>query len=103
MEAYGLSLAFFGEGLKMEISNYAEQPKGGSIIAIFSVYIPQIPLTIHKVKLVRTKKGSLIVGLPSYAVEQRDGTKKWEPYFEFGENQRKVFSDTVLELIKTYM
>jgi hypothetical protein len=87
----------------MEILNYDEQPPGGSCLAIFSVYIPPFRLTIHKVRLIRTKKGALILGLPSYAIPQPDGSKKWHSYIEFSAEKAKEFNEKVMEALQTFI
>lgn len=87
----------------MEIQNYDQQPPGGPCLGIFSVYIAPYRMTIHKVRLIRTKKGALILGLPSYAIPQDDGSKKWHSYIEFSAEKAKEFNEKVLEALKPFM
>lgn len=87
----------------MEVLNYQPQLPGKSTIALFSVYIQSFRLTLHKLRLIRTKKGHLLVSLPAYSVDQPDGTKKWLPYIEFSAEKNKEFLEKVFEALKPFV
>ena len=74
----------------MKIENVKQLPPAGSVIATFDAYFEEIQLTIHRVKLIRTKKGAFIISLPSYSTEE-EFEKKWNPYFKFSEQRQKEF------------
>lgn len=87
----------------MEIVNYEEQPPGGFCLAIFTVYLPAAQLLIHKVRLNRSKKGHLFIGIPSFAVDQPDGSKKWHPILEWSAEKGKDFNEKVLKALEPFL
>jgi hypothetical protein len=87
----------------MEILNYCEQPSNGSIAAIFSLTIPALGMTFHKVKLIRTKKGGLMIAFPSYSEEQADGTKKWLSLIELSDARKTEFNKKVMEALNPFL
>jgi|HubBroStandDraft_4_1064222.scaffolds.fasta_scaffold01225_16 hypothetical protein len=84
----------------MEILNFCEHAPGSHTVAIFSVYIPESQLTIHKMRLIRSKKGVLFLTLPSYRSEQTDPTQKpvYLPYFQFSQEKRE--KDSIRKLCR---
>jgi hypothetical protein len=87
----------------MEILNYEEQPKGSFNISIFTVYLPNAHLSIHKVRLNRSKKGHLFISLPAFGIDQPDGSRKWQPYIEWFQEKGKEFNEKVLEALKPFL
>lgn len=87
----------------MEILNYFEQSALGPVVAIFSVTIPAMGMTFHQIKLIRTKKGGLMVAMPQYSKPQEDGTKTWHTYVELSETRRQEFNKKVMEAIKPFL
>lgn len=87
----------------MQILNYDRQPFNSSIIAVFSVYIPEVQLTLHKLKLMKTHQGYLRVTFPCYSVPSYDEKKKWEPYFDFSVEKKREFIKEVLEALKPFL
>ena len=87
----------------MDIENYQEQARGMPTIAIFDLYLPKIHLRIHHMKLIRTKKGHLMLSLPSFSVDNADGTKKWTPYIEWSPEKAKEFNVKVMEALKPFL
>lgn len=85
----------------MEILNYDEQRPGGSTVAIFSVSLSH--LTIHRVRLIKTKKGHMMLGLPSYAVDQPDGSKKWHQYLEWSTEKGIEFEKKVMQALEPFL
>jgi len=85
----------------MKIENVKQLPPGGNVIATFDAYFEELQLTIHKIKLIRTKKGALIISTPSYSVEQ-EFEKKWHPYFEFSEQKQKEFYAESYKQLKNF-
>lgn len=74
----------------MKIENVHQLPPGGSVVATFDVYFEEIQLTVHRIRLIRTKKGGLIISPPSYSTEE-EFEKKWHPYIEFSPEKQKEF------------
>jgi hypothetical protein len=87
----------------MEILNYEKQAAGGFTVAVFTVYLPSANLSLHKVRLNRSKKGNLFVSLPSFGVEQPDGSKKWMPYMEWSQEKGREFNEKVMEALKPFL
>lgn len=84
----------------MDILNY-RQSDNPPVIATFTAYIPAIKLFIHKLKVVRSKKGHLFISYPSY-MEQQSDEKKYLPYFEFDSDRKKEFENQVLQKINAH-
>lgn len=82
----------------MEILNYvvSENPP---TIATFSVHIPALKLHLHKLRVMRSKKGHIFISYPSW-MEDQHGTKKYFPYLEFEIEKKKEFEAKVFELLK---
>lgn len=87
----------------MEILNYSEQSPTGNTVAIFSLAIPAFGMTFHKLRLVRTKKGGLMVFFPSYGEPKEDGTKAWHSYVDLSENRRHDFNKKVMEALQPFL
>ena len=87
----------------MEILNFQAQNDGTSCAGTFSVHLPNMKITLHKLRLIKTKSGNMIIGIPSYGVDQGDGKKKWMPYIEFGSDKSKEFNEKVLEALKPFI
>lgn len=84
----------------MDILNLVEEPKGKATIATFTVYIPALQLSIHQMRLVKTKNGNLMVSFPSKANKQPDGSFQFTPYLEMGKDRWKDFQEQCLKVIK---
>ncbi len=87
----------------MQILNYQEQPPTGSVAAIFSLYIEGFGMTFHKMKLIRTKKGALMVVFPSFSNPKDDGTKTWHSLVELSENRKTEFNKKVMEALNPFL
>jgi len=85
----------------MEIHNW--QTGEGSILGTFTVYVPALGLSLHKLKAIRSKKGSVFIAFPSYSEEIGPGEKKWSPYISFSEQRSQEFQKKCLELIQDYI
>lgn len=82
----------------MKIENYREQGPGSYFVALFDVYLDKAHLRLRNMKLCVSKKGIHFLGYPSFGVEGEDKEKKqWTPYFEFSDEKKKDFEDTVFE------
>lgn len=82
----------------MEILNYI-QSQSPPVIATFSVTIPALKLTLHKLKVMRSKKGHLFISYPSWMQEDY-GQKSYHPYIEFDLEKKKEFESKVFELLQ---
>jgi hypothetical protein len=89
--------------VSLEIENYKENSSSASTLAEFSVYIAPYRLRFHRLRLIKTKSGKLIIGLPSYGVDQPDGQKKWHPYIEWSQEKGKEFHAKVMEALTPFM
>jgi hypothetical protein len=87
----------------MEIHHWEDAPAGGSIIGTFTVYLPALGLSIHRVKAMRSKKGYTFIAFPSYSKEDEYGQKKWFPYISLSEQRSKDFNKECLRLIQPFM
>lgn len=87
----------------MEIHNWEDGPQGGNIFGVFTVYIPALGLSLHKVKAVKTKKGGVFIAFPSFSKEDNLGQKTWYPYFSFSEARSKDFQIACLEAIEPFL
>lgn len=85
----------------MQIENYREQPPGGSVKAIFDLYLPVMKCTFRNLKLVQSKKGTCFVSFPAFSKELPDGKKEFVPYIEFEKERGSDFNRKVLELLKS--
>lgn len=87
----------------MQIENYEEQRKGGSVVAVFDLTIPALGFTCRRWKLMRNKKGGLFVTSPSFSTEDASGQKIWHKYVEVAENRSREFQKAVLEALKPFL
>jgi len=87
----------------MQIENYDEQHKGGSIVAVFDLTIPALGFTCRRWKLIRNKKGGLFVTSPSFSVDDGSGEKTWQKYVEVSESRSREFQKAVLEALKPFL
>jgi len=84
----------------MEILNYDEQPAGGSIAALFDIYIPAMDITLHRWKAIRDKKnGGFFFGPPS-GYKEEQGKKSYPPYVTIGEKRRSDFMKALHDLLR---
>lgn len=84
----------------MEILN-VNNPHQPPIICSFSVYIPAIHMTIHNMRLIKTKKGHTMVTYPSYSKEVA-GERQWFKYIELSEEKRKEFEAKIFMWFKQH-
>lgn len=89
----------------MEIVNYSQQAAGTSTVAIFSVYLPALQLTIHKFRLIRVKSGKLIIGYPSYRTDQTTpmGKAVYSSYLEFSKEKGLEFETKVMQALEPFL
>jgi len=88
----------------MEILNWVDIPNHNFHIAEFTVYLPAYDLSLHKIKLCKSKKGGHFIGYPNFCGEtDENGKKKWHPFIVFGEKRKKDFEGQVLDLIKPFL
>lgn len=86
----------------VEIENYRQQPIGGTVQAIFDIWLPNIKLRFRNWKLIQTKKGHKFVAAPAFAVDGIEGKKDFIPYVEFEKERAADFNKTVLEKLKEF-
>lgn len=84
----------------MEIHNF-RVVNHKTIKASFNVYIPEFGLYLNKMKLFSTQNGKF-VNAPSELYE-KDGEKKYFPYYCFEKERNKKFNEKVMELLKPLM
>ena len=90
-----------GKKEKMKIENVEQLSLGGNTVATFSAYFEDMQFTIHKIKLIRTKKGGLIISLPSY-YSGVNLQKSWAPYIEFSLEKGKQFYQDAFQQLKEF-
>ncbi len=79
----------------VKILDFQKESKPGSpTIATFSAYIHEWNLKMHKMRLVRTKKGHVFAAFPCYS-EERDGNKTYLPYNEFSFEKKKEIEEGI--------
>jgi hypothetical protein len=81
----------------MEIRNFKKRDHK-TIKASFNVFIPEWNLYLNKFLLVEAGNGKFI-SMPSESYE-KDGEKKYFPYFCFGKESNEAFKNKIMELIK---
>lgn len=81
----------------MEVINFREQPKGGSIAAIFDVVLPKMGITFANFKLIRTKTGNLFPVGPSYSEDDGSGKKNYFPYIRFTKEKGNEFNEILMK------
>lgn len=86
----------------MRIENYREQNPASNIIAFFDIYFDKMGMTLHNLKIIRSKKGNTFIAYPSYGVEDEMGQKKFFPYFSFSEERKRDFEAKVYELLSPF-
>lgn len=84
----------------MDIINYKDVPGNASIVAEFDLYMPTSNMTFHKLKVVRSKKGGIFIGLPTWGEKLEDGTKKYHPYISFSKAKNESFQKAVIDKLK---
>jgi hypothetical protein len=87
----------------MEIHNWHDAPKEDWYIGEFSIYFDKMDWWQHKVKVARSKKGSLYLKMPSYSTTDEMGAKKWHESSHPGEKRRDDFRKQVMELIDPFV
>lgn len=87
----------------MEIHNWEEGPRTSNIAGMFTVYIPALGLSLHKLKAIRTKKGGIFIAYPSYATKDAEDKKTWHPYISFSDQRSRDFQKTCIEAIRPFL
>lgn len=87
----------------MEILNYDELPPTGNAVATFSLRIPALGMTFHKLRLIRMKKGGLMFFFPSYSETKDDGSKTWHPYTEVDGGRKDELHKKVMALLNPFL
>lgn len=80
----------------MEIRDFKKKDHK-TIKASFNVFIPEWNLFLNKLTLVKTEKCKFI-SMPSESYE-KDGKKKYFPYFSFGKESNESFKNKIMELV----
>lgn len=86
---------------KMKVINYEDAPQDAKYVGEFSLLLEEYEETFHKCKLIRTKKGTFFVSLPSFCTEQ-DGQKVWTNYVQLSDQRMKDLQKSALEELKVY-
>lgn len=84
------------------IQNYCDVIGKPNTVCTFDVYFPAWQMTIHTMKLMRSKKGGLFLVYPARCEKQEDGTFKFYPYLSFSKDRDADFQKKVLELLKEF-
>jgi hypothetical protein len=88
----------------MEIENYREQPPNQPVVAIFDIAFSKPRRCVwHEWKLIKSKKGFLFLQEPSFSRVDEFGTRKWFPLIEFSSEDKKEFSNEIIELLKQFL
>lgn len=87
----------------MEILNWKDGTLTSNVVGIFDIYLgPKWGMTFKNFRLIRTKKGSLILGFPSYSIDNEPGKKTWIPYIDLSPEKKEAFTKEVMELVKPF-
>ena len=87
--------------MTIKIENFRDQPRTGSVLALFDVYIPERSLTYRNLKLIKGKKGTFVT-FPAFATEGPDGKKEYTPYVEYSKEKQAEFFKRVKEELKPF-
>lgn len=83
--------------MTIKIENYREQNGEKNIVAIFDVYLPKSTEIKRNIKLIRSQKGHHFLSYPSFSIEQDDGQKIWQKFYEFSQEKQKEFDALILQ------
>ena len=86
----------------MKVENFHELSPVGPIVASFDVYIPSLKMTIHNVKLIKSKRGNVFPSMPSYSKTNEAGGKSYHPVISFSPEKEKEFVALLWEELKPY-
>ena len=75
----------------MEIKNFQHFSNSNSVLATFDIYLPALKMTIHNVKIVKSKSGKQFYSIPSYPYTTESGEKKYQPVVSFSKEKQTDF------------
>ncbi len=87
----------------MQILNFKDITGKPNTVAEFDVYVPEREITFNMMKLIRTKKGALMVSFPCRCEKTDDGKYIFHPYVTLAKRKHDEFQKEVLELVKAFL
>lgn len=82
----------------MEITYFlASQDPASKTIAEFGLKIPELDMTLSRVKLIKGKNGGLFIASPSF----KQG-EEYKPYWAFGEAKKMAFFGAAMQALKDF-
>jgi DNA-binding cell septation regulator SpoVG len=85
----------------MEIKD-VKQVNKNSLKLVFSIYFPQLDLTVRDFKLMEGKNGPWI-SAPSREYQDSEGKKKYFAFFVVGDARKEMFQKTCMDLLKPFI
>jgi len=89
--------------MSIQILNYQDVMGNQYTAATFEIYFPSWQMTWVGVKLIKTKKGGYMIGLPTKSEKRDDGKFNFIPYIKFSDQKGKDFQKEVLHLLAPFL
>ena len=87
--------------MTIRIENYREQPAGTNVVAYFDVYFPKSTEIKRNIKLIKSKQGTHFLSYPSFSIENDNGEKVWNKFYEFSPEKQKELDNLILDEISS--
>ncbi len=87
----------------MQILNFKDVIGKPNVLGEFDVYFPEKGATFHMLKIVRTKKGGLMINFPAKCEKTEDGKYIFHPYITLAKHKFEEFQKQVIELLKPFL
>lgn len=85
----------------MEIKD-VKQVNKGSMKLVFSIFFPQLDLTVRDCKLMEGKNGPWI-SFPAREYQDTEGKKKYFSFIQISDARKEQFQKACLDLLKPHM
>lgn len=87
----------------MKIVSYIPSKEGAYELARFDLQIdPGYAPVLRRIRLLKSKRGTLYFSLPQYCVDDGDGEKKWTSYVEFSADEKRQLERDVMPLLEPF-
>lgn len=87
----------------MKVENFREELGIGSVFATFDLYVPALKMTIHNMKIIKTKNGKKFPAMPTYCMTDSNGQKNFLPVISFSPEKKTEFMNSLYDLLKPYV